>query len=230
MQRMTTAKPLRSDGEQARQRLLLAALECFATHGYSKASVRDIAECAQANVAAIRYYFGDKAGLYRAVFTDPAFNPPLASAQQPPADLRSAIQAVVQGLLAPLKAGDAARWFVRLYFREMVEPSDVWQGEVPCQSQMQAVHALLLPLLAQHLGMAESAAQADDDVHALVFELLSLGSSLYLGEGLLNAIRPQLLQDLPALERYQQRLEGYAFALVNAEAQRRGLSVPPLGP
>ena len=54
-------------GEQARQKLLLAALEKIGEKGYDGASVRDIARAAGQNVAAISYYFGNKENLYMEV-------------------------------------------------------------------------------------------------------------------------------------------------------------------
>lgn len=54
-------------GEQAKRRLLLAALEKIGERGYEGASVREIAEAAGQNVAAIAYYFGNKENLYAAV-------------------------------------------------------------------------------------------------------------------------------------------------------------------
>jgi AcrR family transcriptional regulator len=53
-----------SKGEQARRRLLLAALERIGEKGYEGASVREIADAAGQNVAAIAYYFGSKENLY----------------------------------------------------------------------------------------------------------------------------------------------------------------------
>ena len=61
----------RSDGVHARAHLLHTALRLFSDKGFAKTSIRDIAQAAGANVAAVSYYFGDKAGLYRAVFTEP---------------------------------------------------------------------------------------------------------------------------------------------------------------
>src|SRR5258706_2235424 len=66
----------RSDGEQSRGRLLHAGLRLFAQQGFAKTSTREIAEAANTNVASISYYFGDKAGLYRAVFLEPIDTPP----------------------------------------------------------------------------------------------------------------------------------------------------------
>src|SRR6266850_7915162 len=48
------------------KRLLEAAGEIFAEHGYRAATVRQICEKARANIAAVNYHFGDKEGLYRA--------------------------------------------------------------------------------------------------------------------------------------------------------------------
>ena len=56
---------------QARQRLVQAALRLFAEVGFARASTRAICEAAGVNLSAIRYYFGDKFGLYRAAFHEP---------------------------------------------------------------------------------------------------------------------------------------------------------------
>ncbi len=45
-------------------RLLKAALECFLADEYNKVTTRMIAEKADANISMIRYYFGNKEGLY----------------------------------------------------------------------------------------------------------------------------------------------------------------------
>ncbi|CAD6875670.1 TetR/AcrR family transcriptional regulator [Methylomonas fluvii] len=45
-------------------RLLKAALECFLSDEYHKVTTRMIAEKAEANISMIRYYFGNKEGLY----------------------------------------------------------------------------------------------------------------------------------------------------------------------
>lgn len=45
-------------------RLLQAALECFLADEYHKVTTRRIAEKADANISMIRYYFGNKEGLY----------------------------------------------------------------------------------------------------------------------------------------------------------------------
>lgn len=53
-----------------RARLLKAALECFLADEYHKVTTRLIAERADANISMIRYYFGNKEGLYEEMIRD----------------------------------------------------------------------------------------------------------------------------------------------------------------
>ena len=46
------------------RRLIEAAAQVFAAHGYAAARVRDIVRMADGNLAAVNYYFGGKEGLY----------------------------------------------------------------------------------------------------------------------------------------------------------------------
>lgn len=56
--------PSEAAPDSVRERLLQAALDSFLADDYHKVSTRLIAEKAAANVAMIRYYFGNKEGLY----------------------------------------------------------------------------------------------------------------------------------------------------------------------
>lgn len=50
--------------EPLRARLIQAALQCFLADDYHRVTTRQIAEKAGANISMIRYYFGNKEGLY----------------------------------------------------------------------------------------------------------------------------------------------------------------------
>ncbi|MDD2701441.1 MAG: TetR/AcrR family transcriptional regulator [Sideroxydans sp.] len=51
-------------------RLLKAALECFLSDDYQKVTTRMIADKAHTNISMIRYYFGNKEGLYEEMIRD----------------------------------------------------------------------------------------------------------------------------------------------------------------
>lgn len=218
------ATALRSDGIEARRRLMEAALVLFADKGFSKTSIREIALAAHVNVAAISYYFGDKAGLYRAVFWDPRTNPRLANDVLDGAvgGMKPALQGLLRGLIEPLKLGHAMQRCMKLHFREMLEPTGLWAEEI--ETDIKPAHAALVAALCQHLGVA----QADDDIHRLGFALTGLGITLHVGSDVLAAIRPALLATPEAVDVYCDRLVCYGMAMIGAEAQRRqGIAADP---
>ena len=59
-----------ADVERSREALLAAGSEVFADVGFDGARVGSIAERAGVNAALINYYFGGKAGLYRAILDE----------------------------------------------------------------------------------------------------------------------------------------------------------------
>lgn len=109
-----------------RDDILDAALEVFAEHGFRAGTIRDICERAGANVAAVNYYFGDKASLYSEVIQH-AYNmasssepmPLLGSdASDPTSHLRVWVSWYLRRILQ-LERTDVGR----LMAREMAEPS-----------------------------------------------------------------------------------------------------------
>ncbi|GIX49845.1 MAG: hypothetical protein KatS3mg132_039 [Limisphaera sp.] len=60
----------RTEGDCTRQRILQAALRCFAERGYAAAAIQDIARAARVSKPALYYHFKDKADLFRALVTE----------------------------------------------------------------------------------------------------------------------------------------------------------------
>ena len=120
---------LEQDQSITRQRLLEAAGQVFADKGFRAATIRDICRRARANVAAVKYHFGDKEKLYAATvryahycgagnIADAASLPPDATSHD---RLKAFARVMFTGLL---NTGKPA-WHGKLMAREMAEPTVV---------------------------------------------------------------------------------------------------------
>ncbi|MGZ8260097.1 MAG: CerR family C-terminal domain-containing protein [Caldimonas sp.] len=206
----------RRDGEAARDRLLLAALDLFSEKGYTPTSTREIAEAAGTNVAAISYYFGDKAGLYRAVFEGP-MQPicrllPGEAAEPRLADM---LRHLYSGYVEPLKQGRPVRQCLKLHLREMLEPTGLWSSSLV--ESVKPVHERLVEALSRHLGLAGP----DDDVRRLAICIAALGVHQHVACDVIDAIAPQLSATDAALDTWIDRMVDYACAMVGADRKRR---------
>jgi TetR/AcrR family transcriptional regulator, regulator of cefoperazone and chloramphenicol sensitivity len=211
------AKKSRADGEQSRERLLLAAMRLFAEQGYAKASTREIALAAGANVAAISYYFGDKAGLYRAAFAAISLDPHqnIALYDQPDFTLRQSLEVFFSQMLAPLREGEIAQLCNRMWFREMLEPTGLWANEI--ENNIRPEHEAMARIICRHLGLAAP----DDEIHRLTFCIASQALLLMVGCDVVGTITPQLLDGPDAIGLWIERFTVFAEAMVEAEKKAR---------
>lgn len=216
-------RPLRLGAEATRSRLLGSGLRLFALQGYSKTSTRELAEDADANVAAISYHFGDKAGLYRAVFCEPAGLNPAELARRLDArpDLADALHVFFAALLDPLRDGDQARLHMKLHFREMLEPTGLCADGAA--EGIRPVHEALLARLGRHFGLAG----ADDELQRLTVCIAGLGVHLHVGHDAIGRLAPRLFEGDGAIDRWIERLVQCALAMVEAETRRRGAPAAP---
>lgn len=206
---------LRTDGAEARLRLLDAGLLLFANHGFAKASTREIARTAEVNISAISYYFGDKMGLYCAVFRDPRYNPEIKPEVFEGDDIRASMTALVHGFTDALRQGEKAALFMKLYCREMLEPTGLWQDEI--ETVIKPAHAGLAQCISRYLGLQEP----DADVQRLAFSVSGLALSLFVNLDVIEAIQPDLINSQPAIDQYVQRIIDFALAMCEAELRRR---------
>jgi TetR/AcrR family transcriptional regulator, regulator of cefoperazone and chloramphenicol sensitivity len=203
--------------ENARECLIRVALVLFAKQGFSKTSIRAIATAAKTNVAAVSYYFGDKAGLYRAVFLECCgpVEASIARFNQVDQPLSEALYGFFSIFLEPLEDGDMARHHLLLHFREMLEPTGLWVSEI--NERIKPQHLALVELLRRHLKLEAP----DDEVHRLALSITGLGVHLYVGSDVTQALVPELNNQAGALRLWADRLVLYAKAMIEAEAQRR---------
>jgi AcrR family transcriptional regulator len=211
------ARAARPDGEAARERLLHAALNLFAHQGFVRTSTREIAEAAGTNLAAIKYYFGDKAGLYRTVFFELQSKPEeeIRRYGGETLSLREALRGLYVGFLEPLQQGELTTLCMKLHMRELLEPTGLWAEEI--EHGIRPMHEALVRVLCRHLGVAEP----DDEIQRLAVCVAALGVHLHVGRDVTDALAPRLNQGPDALDRWLDGLVRYAEAMVAAEQQRR---------
>lgn len=218
MNSATPHLPVRSDGIDARQRLLAAGLRLFAEHGFARTSVRELARAANVNLAAVSYYFGDKQGLYRALFVEPPFGGPPHSATafaEPGLALAQAMHRFYQDFLEPLKHGDVFRMVMKLHFREMAEPTGAWQCAL--DNDIRPQHDALVRLLVRELGLK----RADVDVQRLASAIAALGIHFFAFHDGVMTLAPSLLATPRAIDTLCDRLSGYAVSMIDGERARR---------
>ena len=111
--------------ENTRDKILNAAGEVFAEHGFEGATIRMITEQAAVNLAAVNYHFRDKAELYNRLVVDAcsaraAWHDVMAEATHSPEErLRSLIAHFLEYMLDP----NRPEWKRRLMAREMANPT-----------------------------------------------------------------------------------------------------------
>ena len=201
------------DTNSARQRLLDAALEVFATKGYTSASTREICRLAGANIAAIHYYFGDKASLYRQLFerVDQFLQVP-AELSRPDTTLDAALLSLYRHLLGFTGSPVRAQRLRALLFREQLQPSGMLS-----ESQLQGLapfYLVLVNLLQRHLDLVNE----DSGLKRLAFSLLGLPAMLMLDQDMVNTLAPEVFSNR---EETAQALAQQALALVQHERNRR---------
>jgi AcrR family transcriptional regulator len=210
-------KPPRKPGEDARQRLLHTGLQLFASQGFTKTSTRELAEAAGVNIAAISYYFGDKAGLYRAVFFGPlaSADEDIARFSDPALPLELVLRGFYAGMLQPLREGDTARLCMKLRLREMLEPTGLWDEEVV--QGIQPMHDALVAQLCRALALPAP----DDELLRLAVCLVALGVHLHVGRDVTDRVAPSLNAGADAIDRWSDCLVRCGVAMVEAERARR---------
>lgn len=212
----STTRATRSDGAEARARLLHTALRLFAEKGFSNTSTREVATAAGVNIAAISYYFGDKAGLYRAAYTEPMGScGEMAAVDVSEIGIELAVRMMLGHLVEPLKQGDLVQLCTRLHFREMLEPTGLWAEEI--DNGIRPSQMALVQVLCRHLGLS----LPDDDVHRLAFSIVGLAIHMFVSRDVVQTLQPQLIASPEAIDIYTERLLGYAMAMVASEKTRR---------
>lgn len=174
--------------DETRTRILLAAGPIFAVKGFDAATVREICESAQVNVASVNYHFGDKQTLYTETVKHAR---DLRAEQVPfpeqPQDATTAdkLLGFVSTMLKRMLGDDAQPWQTQLMMREMLAPTE------DCRS---FVEDFFRPRLNILLNILDPAFPTELSEHRrMQFAFSVFGQCLFyrVGDGLLDIIIPE---------------------------------------
>jgi len=139
---MGNKSPVQTKSEETKRQLLKAATTAFAYEGFHATSLKKIAQTAGVNQALIAYHFGNKKGLYLAVFEaivdkiqanvgsgETSLQTLLGvdgAARTGPESLKQALFSIVDTMLELLSSDESREWAL-LITREQASPTEAFE-------------------------------------------------------------------------------------------------------
>ncbi|MBE7635619.1 CerR family C-terminal domain-containing protein [Sneathiella sp. P13V-1] len=158
----------------------------FASKSFEAVSTREIADKANANLSAISYHFGNKDGLYKAVFQkivdDLAFvrgslkifiDENCEKATEDPGHLRLTVKNIVSFFISAITDENNPKWRMRLVMREVQEKGPCF--DLVLNQHINIVHDLIGRLVRVAIGPHASEAEVGLKTHSLVGLCLQFG-------------------------------------------------------
>jgi TetR/AcrR family transcriptional regulator, regulator of cefoperazone and chloramphenicol sensitivity len=131
--------------DDTRVRILQAAGPVFAEYGFRAATIKQITDAANANVAAVNYHFGDKAKLYLEVLRQALPDPkgPIFCTQ-PGYSSKEQLRIFISNYLAFMLGEDHPKWHGQVLARELESPTEalpklVEENFLPCTLHLENV-------------------------------------------------------------------------------------------
>jgi AcrR family transcriptional regulator len=155
--------------DTTRDRIIEAAGEIFAEKGFDATTVRDICQRAEANVAAVNYYFGDKQRLYvEAVVRAHRWRMERARLPEWTADTppEQKLADFVATFIRRIRTGPENTWHTRLIMREMMNPREACVELV--QSSIRPQFEILQRILRELLPREKS----EEKLHLTAFSIV----------------------------------------------------------
>jgi AcrR family transcriptional regulator len=113
--------------DRAKERLLKSAGQIFADKGFKAATIKEITDAAEANIAAVNYYFGSKERLYiESVKHAHSFMiQGIGKPNWPPGThVERKLRDFIGGFVARLFDPSRPTWLVQLMMRELAQPTE----------------------------------------------------------------------------------------------------------
>jgi AcrR family transcriptional regulator len=220
------ATKLAHDNRGTEDRLLQAAGEIFAEYGYRAATVRQICERAGANIAAVNYHFGDKAGLYRAVLR----SVPRAYAEKYPpnsglssrASAEQQLHAYVKSMLHRVFDEGRPGWHTKLIAREMIEPTAAL--DTLLEEVARPVHRELASILGEILGSGVS----DDVLRRCTLSVMSQCVYYHHARTVIRRLYPEQKYDSGEIEQLAEHITQFSVAALRSLGKKQKANLDEL--
>lgn len=183
-----------TQSEDTKTRLLQAAGEEFAGHGFREATVRDICRRAGTHVGSVNYHFGDKEGLYEAVLE---YSHQLAVEKYPPdmgldesAGPEERLAAFVRSFLLRILTEGLPTWHGKLMAQEIANPTDAMKKLI--KSSIRPLHSYLAKIV-RDLLQEEGLTEAEQSPVVFLCTMSIVGQCLhhFKAKNIIEVLRPR---------------------------------------
>ena len=211
----------RADTRDTKSRLMEAAGRVFSEKGFKAATVRDICRLAGANVAAVHYHFGDKAGLYKALL-DEAFElglkrypPDMGLADDAPAEQR--LFAFVHSFLLRMLGDGRDAWCGKLMALELNEPTPALDHLVeryitPMSRRLRRIAADLL---------ADGTKPDDDRAFLCAMSIAGQCQHIFRNRAVIDKLSPSFKTDVEDVESLARHIAEFSLCALRGMSQAK---------
>ena len=200
-----------SISDPTREKLIDTAGRIFAHRGYRAATIREICVAAGENVAAVKYHFGDKLGLYCEVVQQSVHAAGIEAIQNaldqtsPPDEI---LRAVIRARLRSLCRGDRPDWHFRILIHEFTEPT-------PALDQLlnkvgRPIFGRLLELIGRMIGRPP----ADDKTRLCAVSVMGQILVYVVAAPLLKGVWPELKMTADQVERIAEHIGDFSLSYI----------------
>ena len=219
----TAGNPTIESGVQAatRAKLLEAAGQVFAEHGYHSATVREICLRAGANVAAVNYHYGDKLALYTEVLrrsVGAAQNEAIRNALNQEGAPEKVLRQVIKAMVRKISGNpDSDRWF-RLIVHELARPTPAMSGVI--DEAIRPIYQRLRQLIAAILNLPCDHEQTRLCTHSIVGQIVHYPHA----RRVLARLWPELKMTPEQLDRIADHIADFSLAYLDSAGRRQRAS------
>lgn len=191
------------------QRLLEVASEVFAERGFHNATVREICQQANANIAAINYHFGDKERLYAAVLKYASEKHPVGPQPDHHATAEQRLREFIRSVLLLILDKGSTSCYGRLMAWEMVEPTRALDALV--EESIRPSYEMLMSIVRDLLGRDTH----EDQVRKCAASILGQCVFYNHASPLLARLYPEQKYDREEVERLTDHITRFSLSALN---------------